>query len=212
MVSVKAQPINNTNQKKNTVLHIGCFGLVAQSGVFRPFSLVPACVLTNSCIPAARVIFRSVCPRTAGLSLPPTSLRMAVVISCCFLNAHCYFLVSCGCSLFFPRVLQMVTVILEWLLLFPVVSRCTLDAACYFLVRSAWSFIFLGVLWMVAVVSLCAVDGHCYFLVYSGWSLLFPIAPRMVTVIFWCPLDGHYYFWFVHKQHMSHRGKHKATH
>ena len=108
------------------------------------------------------VFLRWVCPRTAGLTSPPTLLWMAVVISCCVLHAH-----------LFPGVLWMVTVILEWLLLFPVVLCCTLDGRCYFLVRSAWSLSFLGVFWLVAVVSCCTLDGHCFFLVPSGWSLLF---------------------------------------
>ena len=122
----------------------------------------------------------------------------------CFLGGFAHGLPEC--SLLFPGVLWMVTVILEWLLLFPVVFCCTPDGPCYFLVRSAWSLLFLGVLWMVVVVYRCALHGHCHFLVYSGWSLLFPLAPWMVTVFFRCPLDGHYYF-LVRAQatHVTHR-------
>ena len=106
------------------------------------------------------MFFRWVCPRAA-------------VTSYIAVDGRYYFLLRFECSLLFPGVLWMVTVILEWLLLFPVVFCCTLDVCCYFLVRCAWSLPFLGVFWLVAVVSCCTLDGHCFFLVPSGWSLLF---------------------------------------
>ena len=115
---------------------------------------------------------------------------MLTVISRCALDGHCNFgmvaVVSCcfllhfGWSLLFPGALCMVIVI----------SWCALDGRSCFPVRSGWSLSFLGVFWLVAVVSSCTLDGHCFF---SGtlW---------MVTIISWS----------VHKQHMSHTGKHKA--
>ena len=138
--------------------------------------------------------FGWVCPRTAGLTLSPTSLWMAAVISCCVLDAHCYFLVCTGWSLLFPGVLHMVNAISGWSLLFPIVSCCTLDGHCYFLVCSGGSWLFPGAIWMVTAISWCPLDGRCCFLLHSGWSLLFFGALWMVGVSSWCALEDHGYF------------------
>ena len=172
------QPINNTKQKKNTVLLLGCFGLATRSGVFPPFSIVRlVCAATfalkYSCITAVKVFFLG----WFAQGLQAERYHVAH----CYFRLRYYFLLCSGWLLLFPGVLWMVTVI----------SWCALDVHCYFLVCSGWSLLFTGVPWMVTVISWCALDGHCCFLVCCGWSLLFPGVLWMVTVISWCALDGH---------------------
>ena len=70
MVSLNSSTNQYHKTEKNTVLQIGCFGLVTRSGVFPTFAIIGlecacSCVFTYTYIPAARVFFRWVCPRTA---------------------------------------------------------------------------------------------------------------------------------------------------
>ena len=115
-------------------------------------------------------------------------------------NAHCYFPVCSGWSLYFWNgccCFLLFSVAHRMVL---VISWCALHGHCYFLVCYGWLLLFTGVLCMVTVISWCILVGRCCFLLHPGWSLSFSGALWMVTIISWS----------VHKQHMSHTGKHKA--
>ena len=62
MVSVNSSTNQQHKPEKNTVLLLGCFGLVTRNGVFPPFSMVSLVCATTfalkySCITAVRVFF-----------------------------------------------------------------------------------------------------------------------------------------------------------
>ena len=107
MVSLNSSTNQQHKPEKNTVLLLGCFGLVTRSGVFPPFSIVSllcaaTLALKYSCITAVEVFLGGF-----AQGLPAERYHVAH----CYFRLRYYFLVCSGWLLLFLGALWMVTVI-----------------------------------------------------------------------------------------------------